>query len=129
MRWMLGLFAVVGLLVIGLAVAIASGLVNVSAFDPFSKLNAAATRPASGPSDEDSTDSEKPIDSEASLAALKHPGYQERVVFLSAADAKVMGPRVQLEARTSSSYYSGRSGRGGAALGVPRGRSVARSLG
>ena len=124
MRWVLGIFAVVGLLVVGFSAAVATGLVTLSGFDPFAKLNAAATRPATGPAPSDggaATDAaagepEKPTDSEASLAALEHPGYEDRVVFLSAADAVVQGPKVTVEARsTSDAGYSSRRGRGGIA--------------
>jgi len=108
-RWMLGILAVAGLLVIGLATAVATGLVNMSSFDPFSKLNAEAVRPATGPiiaDEEPQTD--VATESEASQAALKHAGYEDRVVYLSAAEAKVAGPRISLENRGSSSYYSSR---------------------
>ena len=120
MRWVLGIFAVVGLLVVGFSAAVATGLVSVSGFDPFAKLNAAATRPATGPVQSDggpaataAAEEDKPTDSEASLAALKHPGYEDRVVFLSAADAEVAGPKVRVEARSASGAAGYTSRRGG----------------
>jgi hypothetical protein len=105
---MLGIFAVVGVLVIGFAVAVASGLVNVT--DPFKNLGS-NTRPSTQPIAEADPDANQPTESEASLAALKHPGYQDRVIFLSASDAKVTG-RAEVEARAGSGYYytSRRSG-------------------
>jgi hypothetical protein len=68
-KWMLGIFAVVGVLVIGLAVAVAAGLVNVA--DPFQSLSSA--RPSTQPI-ADETEANQPTESEASIAALKHPG-------------------------------------------------------
>src|SRR4051812_7258939 len=96
---MLGIFAVVGVLVIGFAVAVAAGLVNVA--DPFQSLSSA--KPSTQPIGEDA-EANQPTDSEASLAALKHPGYQDRVIFLAAGDAQVAG-HTQVEARAGSSYY------------------------
>jgi hypothetical protein len=108
-RWMLGILALAGLLVIGLVTAVATGLVSMGSLDPFAKLNAAATKPATGPVIvEPEPINEAPTESEASIAALQHAGYADLVVFLSAADAKVAGPRVSLENRGSSSYYSSR---------------------
>lgn len=110
MRWMMIILALAGLLVIGLGAAVATGLVSMSSLDPFAKLNAVATRPATGPVlvDVEPAASDVATESEASTAALQHAGYADLVVFLSAADAKVAGPRVSLENRGSSSYYSSR---------------------
>lgn len=106
---MLGILALAGLLVIGLVTAVATGLVSMAAIDPFAKLNSAATKPATGPVlVEVEPATEEPTDSEASVAAMQHAGYADLVVFLSAADAKVTGPRISLENRGSSSYYSSR---------------------
>ena len=125
MRWVLGIFAVVGLLVVGFSAAVATGLVTLSGFDPFAKLNAAATRPvlpdgsSAAAADAVAGEAERPTDSEASLAALKHPGYEDRVVFLSAADATVQGPKVMVEARSpSDAGHASRRGRGGVASTV-----------
>lgn len=106
---MMAILAAAGLLVIGLIAAVATGLVSMGALDPFAKLNAAATRPATGPVIvEAEPPAELPSESDASIAAMQHAGYADLVVFLSAADAKVAGPRVSLENRGSSSYYASR---------------------
>lgn len=108
---MLGILALAGLLVLGLAAAVATGLVSMSSLDPFAKLNAAATRPATGPVQVEPgplATADEPSESEASIAALTHAGYADLVVFLSAADAKVAGPRISLENRGSSSFYTSR---------------------
>lgn len=107
MKWMLGIFAVVGVLVIGFAVAVASGLVDLGGLDPFKNANA-STQPATRPAEGDAS-AEQATDSEASLAALKNPGYEARVVYLSAADAKLNGSRIRFE-RTGSGYFNPRGG-------------------
>ena len=106
---MMTILALAGLVVIGLVAAVATGLVSMGSLDPFAKLNAAAARPATGPIIvETEPAAELPTDSEASIAAMQHAGYADLVVFLSAAEAKVVGPRISLENRGSSSYYSSR---------------------
>jgi hypothetical protein len=82
--------------------------VNVT--DPFQSLSSA--RPSTQPIED--TEANQPTESEASIAALKHPGYQDRVVYLAAGDAKVEG-RTQVEARAGSSYYYS-SRRGGSVV-------------
>ena len=106
---MMAILALAGLLVIGLVTAVATGLVSMGSLDPFAKLNAAAARPATGPVIvETEPAAELPTDSEASIAAMQHAGYADLVVFLSAADAKVTGPRISLENRGSLNYHSSR---------------------
>jgi hypothetical protein len=98
-RWAMGILAAMGLAVVGFVVATAGGFVDLGGLDPFGALNAAAVRPASNPvvPEPAADDPDRASDSEASLAALKHPGYQDQVVYLSAADATVAGPKARLE--------------------------------
>jgi hypothetical protein len=102
---MLAIFAVVGVLVIGFGIAVGTGLVSLAGLDPF-KNNGPSTQPTTRPAEADASN-DQPTDSEASLAALKHPGYQDRVIYLTAADAKVEGPKVRFE-RTAGYAFSGR---------------------
>ncbi|HEX8912647.1 MAG TPA: hypothetical protein VF796_09845 [Humisphaera sp.] len=92
MRWMLGIFAAIGLLMIGLVTAVVAGW-----FDPYKLLNAAGPndRPASRPADtrpaapgtEEGEEPERPVNT----------GFKGQSIFLSAADARVNGPRVRVE--------------------------------
>jgi hypothetical protein len=88
---MLGIFAAIGLLMIGLVTAVVGGW-----FDPYKLLNAAGAndRPASRPTDTrpaavgpEEPEEERPVNT----------GFKGQSIFLSAADARVNGPRVRVE--------------------------------
>jgi hypothetical protein len=102
---MLGIFALVGILVIGFAVAVASGLVSIAGMDPF-KNSSAATQPATRPT-ETVAATDPNAEAEAAVAALENQGYKAGMIYLSAPDARLDGPRIRLE-RTGYTTYSPR---------------------
>src|SRR4051812_4387501 len=110
---MLGIFAVVGILVIGVAVAVAMGLVNLGELASF-KSAAASTQPTTKPA-ETAVVTDPNAEAEAALAAMENQGYKAGMIYLSATDAVVEGPRVRIE-RLASAPAWGR--RGGAAVDV-----------
>ncbi|MDB5295644.1 MAG: hypothetical protein JWO31_1627, partial [Phycisphaerales bacterium] len=54
---------------------------------------------------------EMPTDAAASPAALAHPGYEGRAVFLSAADAVIAGPKVKVEPRNPGEAAAAAAGK------------------
>jgi hypothetical protein len=101
---MLGIFAVVGVLVIGFAVAVAMGLVNLGELTNF-KNAASSTQPTTKPAETDAAQ-----DPDAAVVAMENQGYKAGMIYLSATDATVEGPHVRIERLSSTPTWGRRGG-------------------
>ena len=96
MRAVLTIFALIGLAAIALVIFILSGLLHLSSLDRLATTGgvSATSQPTTDPDDGDD-----PATTEPDSADATHPTMVDRSVFLSAADARLTGPKIALMAR------------------------------
>jgi hypothetical protein len=97
LRLTLTIFALIGLGAIALLIFIGTGLLHLSSLDRLATstgVGPATTQPATDP---DEIDDQATTDPDA--AAATQPTMVDRSVFLSAADARLAGPKIELLAR------------------------------
>jgi hypothetical protein len=111
-RAILLIFAILGLLVIGSAVVIGTGVVHLTALNPIAPPQLAggsATRPADGDDGDAGTTQPAGGITDADDPADPDPGptMASRSVFLAAAEAKLAGPTIALIDRNSQVLRNG----------------------